>query len=64
MTLFGGASGGDGETDGAVRREVEADPAVRAVDARRVEGLDGQFTVAPGAFDVDHAARLNPGRDS
>src|SRR4051794_37780757 len=47
-----------------VRREIHGDPAIRAIDARRIEALEDELRVAPAAFDRDHAATLTESRDT
>lgn len=50
-------SGSDGDAL-RIRGKVDGHAAVRAIDARRVEGLEDQVRLTPGAIDEDHARRV------
>src|SRR6185436_9118766 len=43
-----------------VGRDVDGDAALRAVDAQRVEAVQGQIRLTPGAFDGDHGPQPGP----
>src|SRR4051794_23723620 len=56
-------SGGRGEGL-RVASDVDRDPTIRALERRRVEAVDNDLAVTPGAFDADHGRSIAALRDS